>query len=76
MSGLAEGPFKPNSTIPTKKEPGPCLETTIAPADLTGKEAKGLVLLRRKLVFTRRSAKPIQGIWGHVPKKTIESMNC
>jgi hypothetical protein len=35
------------------------------------KEAKSVVLLRRRSVLTQNSAKPTGGFWGLAPKKTI-----
>jgi hypothetical protein len=35
------------------------------------KEAKALVLLRRRVWATQPSAKPTQGVWGRAPSKTL-----
>jgi hypothetical protein len=38
------------------------------------KEAKALVLLRRRSFLTQFSAKPTLGVWGLAPKKTTNLM--
>jgi hypothetical protein len=49
----------------------PQQNSTLSGFFFSRKEAKALVLLRRRLWATQTSAKPTQGVWGRAPSKTL-----
>jgi hypothetical protein len=63
----------PNSAKPTLGVWGHAPSKTLRQAVFffSRKEAKAVVLLRRRLWATQPSAKPTLGVWGRAPSKTL-----